>query len=385
MPEPRAFIPYGRQWLDDEDVAAVTEALRGAWLTIGPIVEEFERAVAARAGVRHAVVVSSGTAALHTAYAAAGLARGDEIVTSPLTFVSTATAALHLGAGVRFADVDPRTGNLDPSAAEQALSDRTRLIVPVDYGGHPADYEAIRAVAAGRAVHVVADGAHSFGATYLGRPAAALAHAATTSFHPVKPITTGEGGAVLTDDPDWGERAAAFRNHGIVRDASRLRRHDGSWYYEVQTLGLNYRLPDVLCALGLSQLRKLDRFLTRRREIARRYTRAFEELGQVEVPVVLHGASPGWHLYVLRVREASRRRALFDRLRAAGLGVQLHYTPVHLHPLFQDLGYRSGLCPRAEAFAARAISIPLFPRMTNEEVDRVIDDVIRAAREVLGS
>ncbi len=379
----RPRLPYGRQWLDDDDVAAVVEVLRGDWLTTGPLVAEFERALAARASTRHAAAVSSGTAALHTAYFAAGLTRGDAIVTSPLTFVSTASVALNLGAGVRFADVDPGTGNLDPGAAGSAVEADTRLIVPVDYAGHPADYEAFSRLAGSRGLHVVADAAHSFGATYHGRPAGSLAHASTTSFHPVKPITTGEGGAVFTDIDEWQTRATEFRNHGIVRDACRHRRPGGSWHYEVHELGLNYRLPDVLCALGLSQLAKLDRFLARRREIAARYTAALGEAGGLELPVVLEGVEPGWHLYIVRVRDAGRREALFDFLRRQGLLVQLHYVPVHLHPVFAELGFRPGQFPNAEDYASRAMSIPLYPKMSDNDVDRVIRTVLVGAKQLL--
>ncbi|MDX1390018.1 MAG: UDP-4-amino-4,6-dideoxy-N-acetyl-beta-L-altrosamine transaminase [Acidobacteriota bacterium] len=379
----RRFLPYGKQWLDDEDVDAVAAVLRGDWLTTGPRVDEFEEALAARAGTRHAVAVSSGTAALHTAYFAGGLGEGDEIVVPALTFVATASCALHLGSTVRFADVDPRTGNIDPDSMEEAIGPATRFVVPADYAGHPADYTAIRAVTDRRGVRVVADGAHSFGASYHGKPASALADATATSFHPVKPITTGEGGAVITDDDAWDDRARLFRNHGIVRDPGRQRSPGGAWHYEVQALGLNYRLPDILCALGLSQLKKLDRFLARRREIAAAYTETLAEARGIELPVAEEGVEPGWHLYVIRVSDASRREPVFDFLRRDGVGVQLHYTPVHLHPLYQDLGYESGSCPRAEDFASRAISIPIFPRMTDDDVQRVIDTVIRANREVL--
>ncbi len=379
----RESLPYGKQWLDDDDVAAVAAVLRGDWLTTGPLVEEFETVLAARAGTRHATAVSSGTAALHAAYFAAGLGKNDEIVVPALTFVSTASCALHLGAGVRFADVDSRTGTIDPGSMEQAIGPATRFVVPVDYAGHPADYEAIRAVTDRRGVRVVADGAHSFGASYHGKPASTLSDATATSFHPVKPITTGEGGAVLTDHDDWHDRACLFRDHGIVRDPARHRTAGGAWYYEVQALGLNYRLPDILCALGLSQLRKLDSFLTRRREIATMYSAGLGDARGIELPAVEERVEPGWHLYVIRVGEASRRERVFDFLRREGLGVQLHYTPVHLHPLYQDLGYGTGSCPHAEDFASRAISIPIFPRMTDDDVNRVIDTVIHAAGELL--
>ncbi|MCP5041288.1 MAG: UDP-4-amino-4,6-dideoxy-N-acetyl-beta-L-altrosamine transaminase [bacterium] len=379
----RPVLPYGRQSIDDADIAAVAEVLRGDWLTTGPQVERFERALAEAAGVEHAVVVNSGTAALHVGYEAAGLGPGDAIVTSPLTFVATASCALHLGARVRFADVDARTGNICPQAVEAALAPDCRVIVPVDFAGHLADYPAIRNVAERNGCRIVSDAAHSFGATRDGRSSAQYADAAATSFHPVKGLTTAEGGALLTGDTDWAECAARFRNHGIERDPQRQRGKGGAWYYEVQALGLNYRMPDVLCALGLSQLRRFESFLARRRELAARYDTALAEVSGIELPTTEAGVEPSWHLYVVRVEEASRRDALFDRLRAEGIGVQLHYPPVHLHPLFEDLGFRAGSLPVAEDFAARALSLPLFPAMEDADATRVIETVAETAREIL--
>lgn len=376
-------LPYGRQWIDERDIEAVVEVLRGDWLTTGPKVQEFEDALACVTGVPRAVVVNSGSAALHVAYAAAGLGPGDEIVTSPLTFVSTASCALHLGARVRFADVDPRTGNLDPEAVDDAIGDDCRMIVPVDYAGHPADYAAIRSIADRCDVVVVSDGAHSLGARRGGRSTAQLADATATSFHPVKAVTSAEGGALFTAREDWAEYAERFRNHGIERDPARHRRRGGSGYYEAQMLGLNYRLSDVLCALGLSQLRKLDAFIARRREIAARYSSTLSGIEGLELPTTEVDVEPSWHLYVVRVCEARRREPLFDHLRAEGLGVQLHYHPVHLHPLFADLGSIPGSCPVAEDFAARAISLPIFPAMGDDDVERVIDTLERCARELL--
>ncbi len=379
----RSRLPYGRQWIDEPDIEAVVEVLRGDWLTTGPKVREFETALAAAVGVPRATVVNSGSAALHVGYFAAGLGVGDEIVTSPLTFVSTASCALHLGASVRFADVDPRTGNLDPEAADAAVGKACRLIVPIDYAGHPADYAAIGSIAERHGVAIVCDGAHSLGALRDGRSSAQLADATTTSFHAVKVVTTAEGGALFTAREDWAERAERFRDHGIERAAVHHRKAGGDWYYEMQALGFNYRLPDVLCALGLSQLRKLDAFVARRREIAARYSSALSSVEELELPTTEPGVEPSWHLYVVRVREAKRREALFDRLRSEGLGVQLHYHPVHLHPLFEDLGYTAGSCPVAEDFAARALSLPIYPAMDDRDVERVIDTLQRCAGEVL--
>lgn len=377
------MLPYGRQSLEQEDIDAVVEVLRGDWLTTGPTVARFEQALALEAGAPFAVALNSGTAALHAAYAAAGVGPGRRLVTTPLTFAATATCALHLGAEVDFADVDPATGLLDPRALAETLDARTRAVVPVDFAGHLCDYERIRAQAKPVGAHVISDAAHSFGATRAGRTAAQWADAATTSFHPVKGFTTGEGGALLTGREDWAEAAMRFRNHGIVREAEALRSPGGAGHYEVQTLGLNYRLPDILCALGLSQLRRFPSFLARRRELADRYSRELAGIAGIETPPTAPASEPSWHLYVFRVREAARRDAFFDALRDAGLGVQLHYPPVHLHPLFRERGFEPGQFPRAEDFAARAVSLPLFPAMTGRDVERVIETVSGCATKVL--
>ena len=377
------LFPYGRQWIGDDDVDAVTRVLREDYLTTGPLVDRFERALAEAAGTAHAVAVSSGSAALHCGYRAMGLRSEVSLVTSPLTFVATASIGLHLGARVVFADVESATGNLDPDAVDEVITKETELVVPADYAGHPADYPALRRVAERCGASLMADAAHSFGARLNGEPVTTLADAATLSFHPVKLVTTAEGGALVTNVEAIRERALDFRNHGLVRDVSRWRGDGGPGYYEVQSLGLNYRLADVLCALGLSQLNKRQEFLARRRTIAERYTDAFRNLDGLEVPRVLEGAAPAWHLYVLRVREAGRRQAFFNQLRGAGLGVQVHFPPVHLHPLFQDLGYGSQRFPVAENFSARAVSIPLFPAMSDDDVTRVIEIVSDAERRIL--
>ncbi len=375
-------LPYGRQWIEDDDVAAVEAVLRGDWLTTGPAVDAFESALARSAGVSDAVAVNSGTAALHLAYEAAGVGPGTEVVTTPLTFAATANAALFLGAGLRFADIDPATGTLDPAAADAETTAATRIWVPVDYAGHPADYEAICALAERRSVAVVADACHSLGARLRGRSPAQWADAAAVSFHPVKAITAGEGGAILSDRSDWCRRAALLRNHGIVRDPDQQREH-GAWHYEVRELGYNYRIPDLLCALATSQLAKLPRFLERRREIAARYRQAFASEERLELPALSPDVEHAWHLFVLRVREKKRRRPLFEGLRARGIGVQLHYPPLTRQPLYRRYGVRVDGCPNAEAFAARALSIPIFPAMPDTAVERVVEEVMRAARELL--
>jgi len=376
-------LPYSTQWIDDDDVEAVTQALKSDWLTTGPAVADFERALTEITNARNAIAVNSGTAALHTAYAAAGLAAGDEIVCPPLTFVATASAALMQGASVKFADVDPVTGNIDVDHALALAGARCKLITAVDYAGQPANYDALREACAASGLKIVADAAHSLGGSYHGRPVGTLADLTTLSFHPVKTITTGEGGAVLTNSTDMAESARRFRNHGIVNDAPSNDHNHPAWYYQIQSLGMNYRIPDILCALGISQLKKLESFIARRREIAAYYQAAFADLDSIETPTQIEGIESSWHLYVLRVRDASRRDIFFEALRADGIHAQLHYIPVHLHPLFTELGYREGLCPHAESYAARALSIPLYPRMSQADAERVVEVVTRTAQATL--
>jgi dTDP-4-amino-4,6-dideoxygalactose transaminase len=366
------LLPYGRQSVTEEDVEAVAAVLRGDWLTTGPAVRQFEEDLSALTGVA-TVAVTSGTAALHVAYAAAGIGPGDEVVCTPMTFVATAATAAVLGAHVVFADVDEDTANLSPSAAARAMSSRTRVVAAVDYAGHPAELDELVKVAHDGGALLLADAAHSIGGAWQGRPVGSLADLTTFSFFPTKNLTTGEGGAVASANPDLLRRAADFRNHGLVRTPARQRFSDeGVWHQEVQEFGLNYRLPDVLCALGSSQLRRLDRFKRRRAEIHARYTAGLADLDGVRTPVTRPGADPMWHLYPLRVLE-HRRRALYEHLRANGIGVQVNYLPVYWHPVFADLGYQRGLCPNAERFYAEELSLPLFPDLTDDDVDRVIN------------
>jgi UDP-4-amino-4,6-dideoxy-N-acetyl-beta-L-altrosamine transaminase len=381
MSEP--FLPYGRQWVDDDDVLAVTEVLRSDYLTTGPTVRRFEEALARKVEAGGARVLSSGTAALHAAYFALGLEPGDEIVTSPLTFAATANAARYLNADVRFLDICTDTGNIDPDLLESAVTDRTRAIISVDFAGHPADYDRIHEIAAGRGLAVVSDAAHSLGATFHERPVGALADLTVASFHPVKAITTAEGGAVLGSDKAFLERVERFRDHGLDRGRSETQESVGAWHYEFEDLGFNYRLSDVHCALGLSQLRRLDAFIGRRRAIAASYTSALSDIEGLITPTVRPGVEPAWHLYVLRTADPGRRRPLFERLRELGLGLQVHYIPVYFHPYYRALGYEPGLCPKAEDFYSRCLSIPIYPAMTEADVESVAGRVRRAAVELL--
>ncbi len=378
-----SLLPYGRQWLDDSDIQAVVDVLRSDWLTTGPKVGEFEEAFATRVQAKYAVSFSSGTAALHGAAFAAGLKAGDEAITTPMTFAATANCVLYQGATPVFADVRPDTLNIDPEQVEQHVTAKTRAILPVDYAGHPADLGAILEIARRYGLLVIEDACHALGAEYRGRTVGSISDMTVFSFHPVKHITTGEGGMVTTNDARLAETLRRFRNHGISSDA-RQRQSAGQWHYEMVLLGFNYRLPDVVCALGIEQLKKLDANLARRREIAARYEAAFREIPGVIPPAVRAEVNPAWHLYPIRTdttKLTTARAEIFRALRAENIGVNVHYIPVHLHPYYREhFGYSGGEFPIAEDAYQRLISLPMFHAMTDKDVD----DVIEAVRKVFG-
>jgi dTDP-4-amino-4,6-dideoxygalactose transaminase len=375
---PESSIPYARHSVDDADRTAVAEVLEGEWLTTGPAVREFEDALSEVAGGVPCVAVSSGTAALHSAYAACGLGPGDEVITTPLTFAATATAALHLGAGVRFADIDGLTLNIDPQAVARACSERTKVIVAVDFAGQPARLDELRRVADDVGAVLIEDAAHSLGASFQHRPVGAVADLTTFSFHPVKAITTGEGGAIAVGRPDLLESVRRFRDHGLVRERDRQQlSNEGAWHQEVQQLGLNYRMPDILAALGRSQLGKLEKFVERRAGLVRRYRDALGEVAGLTLVEEAPDVRPAWHLFVVRIQQG-RRREVYDHLRASGIGVQVHYLPVYWHPIFEAAGYGRGLCPVAEAAYEEILSLPLFVGLTESMQDRVIGSLLEA-------
>ena len=375
-------LPYGRQWLDDNDIAAVVEALRSDWLTTGPKVEEFERTFADFVGAREAVAVSNGTAALHAAMYAAGIGPGDEVIVPPMTFAASANCIVYQGGTPVFADVDPHTLLIDPAQVEAKITPRTKAIIAMDYTGQPCDYDALRSITDQHGLALVADACHAVGGSYKGCPVGSLANLNAFSFHPVKHITTGEGGMTTTDDPELARRMRIFRNHGITTD-HRQREQQGSWFYEMVDLGYNYRLTDLQCALGMSQLRKLPDWVTSRQEIAHRYDAAFAEIPAVEPLCVRDGISHAYHLYMIRLAVTqlrATRSEVFAALRAEGIGVNVHYIPVHLHPFYRErFGTGPGLCPVAEAAYERIISLPIFPRMSDDDVD----DVIAAVQKVV--
>jgi dTDP-4-amino-4,6-dideoxygalactose transaminase len=371
------MIPYGRQYVDDDDIAAVVDILRGDWLTTGPAVERFEEALQQWTGGTPAVAVSSGTAALHAAYAGAGIGRGDEVITPPITFVATQAALVHLGAVPVFADVEEDTATIDSAAAAAAVTSRTKAIVAVDYAGHPADMTAIRQVAERHGLLVIEDAAHSLGSTYEGRFVGSLADVTTFSFYPTKNITTAEGGAVASPHADLLTRTSRFARQGLVRDPEEfILTERGPWHQEVHDVGLNYRLSDMHAALGLSQLSKLSAFKARRAAIKAVYDDSFRGLPGVDIPVQRPEADPVWHLYPLRV-PAPKRRDLFVSLRREGIGVQVNYLPAYRHPALTAFG-RPEEFPVSEEFYAREISLPMHAGLGNDDLDKVIQLVTRA-------
>ncbi|PYV95643.1 MAG: UDP-4-amino-4,6-dideoxy-N-acetyl-beta-L-altrosamine transaminase [Acidobacteria bacterium] len=375
VPVRRTLLPYGRQSIDEDDIQAVVETLRSDWLTTGPNVAEFEEAFAEWVGARYAVSFSSGTAALHGAAFVAGLRVGDEALTSPLTFVATANCVLYQRATPVFVDVCADTLNLDPEQLECRISNKARAILAVDYAGHPADFEAIVRIAESRGLVVIEDACHALGAEYRGRRVGSLAHLTVFSFHPVKHLSTGEGGMVTTDDAGWAQMLRQFRNHGISSEARERR----GWQYEMVMLGFNYRLTDIACALGISQLTKIEANLARRREIAAQYAAALQGMPELLLPCVRADVDPAWHLYPIRLnlgRLPATREQIFRALRAENIGVNVHYIPVHLQPYYRGrFGYRGGEYPVAENAYEHLISLPMFHGMTDEDVGDVISAV----------
>jgi dTDP-4-amino-4,6-dideoxygalactose transaminase len=374
-------ISYGRHDINDSDITAVVEVLRGDWLTTGPTVERFEAALAAWTGGVPTISVSSGTAALHTAYAAAGLGPGDEVITPPITFVATQAALMHLGATPVFADVEPDTALINPAAVEAAITPRTKAIVAVDYAGHPADLDALRTIADRHQLLLIEDAAHSLGSVYRGRSVGSLADITTFSFFPTKNITSGEGGAVASPHSDILDRARRFSRQGLVRDPSRfVITTEGAWHQEVQEIGLNYRLTDIHAALGLSQLSRVDEFRAKRAEIKGQYDEALGMIPDTEIPTQLRDVEPMWHLYPLRVL-AERRREIFESLRRSGIGVQVNYLPAYRHPALTHLA-TPGEFPASEEFYSREISLPLHTGLTSEDVEMICMAVTSGVREL---
>jgi UDP-4-amino-4,6-dideoxy-N-acetyl-beta-L-altrosamine transaminase len=382
------LIPYGRQSISEADIAAVAEVLRSDFLTQGPAVPAFEEAVATYCGADHGVAVNSATSALHLACLALGVGPGDRVWTSPLTFVASSNAALYCGATVDFVDVDERTYNMCPLALKRMLERAAeagtipKVIIPVHLSGQSCDMAAIHAAATRYGVKIIEDASHAIGGSYRSELIGNCRFSDITifSFHPVKIVTTAEGGMAMTNDPDLAELMRLDRTHGITRDPARMSRDDGPWYYEQHRLGFNYRLTDICAALGASQMTRIDPFVARRRHIAAVYDAAFADL-PATTPWQHPDTESAWHLYILRLdrqQTARSHREVFEALRAAGIGVNLHYVPIYRQPYYRDLGFRPGHCPNAEDFYAEAISLPMYPSLTEEEQRQVIAAVTAA-------
>ena len=376
------MIPYGRQSINDDDIAAVVAALRSDWLTTGPLVEEFEIALERVIGAP-AITVSSGTAALHCAYAAIGLEPGDEVITPPITFIATQATAALFGAKIVFADVQPDTANIDPTAVEAAITRRTKAIVAVDYAGHPADLDELRAVADKHRIYLIEDAAHSIGSTYKGRQVGSIADLTTFSFFPTKNMTTGEGGAVSSIHPELLEKAKRFSRQGLVRNPREFKMiNEGPWHQEVHEFGLNYRLSDILCALGISQLKNLVPFKGARAKSFSNYKNLLSEFSRIQLPTQRSYVDPTWHLYPIQV-EASNRKIIFETLRNSGIGVQVNYMPAYWHPVFKDKGIKIDAFPNTEGFYSKQISLPMHVNLTEKDTDYISKTLIKICKPLI--
>jgi len=375
------MIPYSTQDIQEEDIKAVVAVLRSGWIARGPAVEKFEKAVAKKVGAKYAVAFNSGTAALHAAYFAAGVVKGDEVIVPTLTFAATANAALYLGAKPIFADSDIRTGNMSVADAQKKITKKTKAIVPVDYGGRPADLRAFRALAKKHKLIFIEDAAQALGAEYQGKPVGTNADMTMFSFHPVKSITTGEGGVIVTNSKKYADLMRLFRNHGISKDPKTFsQKGHGAWYQEMRVLGYNYHMPEMSAALGESQLKRLDSYLAKRRVAAKRYHALLKNVVGLILPAQEERYErSAWHLYPVRLAPeiAHHRDDVFARLHKAKIGAQVHHVPVHLHLFYKQLGHEEGLCPNAEAFVASEISIPLFPHITLKQQKYITDTLKR--------
>ncbi len=378
------LLPYGHQWIDEEDIKEVSEVLRSDWITQGPKVAEFEEEFARYVGAKYAVAVSSGTAALHAACFAAQIEKGDEVITTPITFAASANFVIYQGGTPIFADIDKNTLNIDPEEIKKKITKKTKALIPVDFTGLPVDLEKILQIAKDNNLVIIEDASHALGSIYKNSKIGSVSDMSIFSFHPVKHITTGEGGMVTTNNKEYYERLKLFRTHGITKDKDKLSKYDGPWYYEMQELGYNYRLTDFQCALGLSQLKKIDKIIQHRREIAKKYNSEFKDMLEIKIPQINPADSnPAWHIYMIQLnleRLKVDRREIFEALRAENIGVNVHYIPIHLQPYYQKrFGYHPGDFPKAENYYSRAITLPIFPKMSEKD----INDVIKAVKKVI--
>lgn len=376
------YLAYGKQKIDEDDINSVVKVLKGDYLTTGPIVSEFENSVAKYVGTKYAVAVSNGTAALHMACYAAGISEGDEVLVPAITFAASSNCVLYCGGKPVFIDIDPKSYNIDINKIKEKITNKTKAIIPVDFAGQSVDMDSILKIAEEYNLIVIEDAAHALGSEYKNEKVGSKAHMTEFSFHPVKPITTGEGGVVVTNSKELYEKMILFRSHGITRNSNLMIENQGPWYYEQIDLGYNYRLTDIQSALGLSQIKKLDDFILKRREIVNKYNEAFKDLKEIVTPFENEYSKSGHHIYVLLLnldKLKCGRKEIFEALQAENIGVNVHYLPVYLHPYYKKLGYKKGECPVAEDIYNRMITIPLFPSMS----DKDIKDVIEAVKKVL--
>jgi UDP-4-amino-4,6-dideoxy-N-acetyl-beta-L-altrosamine transaminase len=369
------YLPYGRQWITEEDIQNVINVLKGDYLTTGPKIQEFEKEFASYIGAKYAVAFSNGTAALHGACFAAGIGIGDEVITTPMTFAASANCALYVGATPIFADINSKTGNIDPKEIEKKITDKTKAIIPVDYTGLPTELDEIIKIAKKHNLIIIEDAAHALGAEYKGKKIGSISDMTMFSLHPVKHITTGEGGIITTNNEHFYQKLLQFRTHGITRDQELLNENHGPWYYEMQDLGYNYRMTDIQAALGISQLKKLDHFVQLRRSVVEKYLSELKDVDEIILPNDTEDEKSSWHIFVIKLKLDSlsgTRKEIYGSFLKENIGVNVHYIPVYLHPYYQELGYSKGICPKAEQYYEQIITLPLFPAMTQEDVEDVI-------------
>ncbi len=379
------FYPYGHQSIDDEDIEEVKKVLKSDWITQGPKIKEFEDIIAKYCNSKYAVAVSNGTAALHLAALSIGLKSGDEAITSPNTFVASGNCIIYCNAKPVLADIKKDTYNIDPNEIKKQLNKNTKAIIPVDFAGQPCDYKIINEIAMENDLKIILDASHSIGAEFkMGNKnyktgSCHFSDLSIFSFHPVKHITTGEGGIITTNDKEIYENLLILRTHGITKNPSLMKNNDDPWFYEMQMLGYNYRITDFQCALGISQFKKLDKFIQRRREIAKLYNELFENLEEIITPFEKNNVKHAYHLYVIKINPfklAKSRRKVFEELRNEKIGVQVHYIPMHFQPYYHDkYNYKIGDFPNAEEYYANTISLPMYPNLKKEDVEEVFKRV----------